>query len=268
MNEELLCWGSNGDGQLGDGTTDEREDPAPVQGLEDTPLAVDAGDDHTCAVLRGGAIQCWGADSFGQLGDGGTESSSVPVTIAGLGGPAVSVAAGMVHTCAQLEDKTVQCWGYNAGLSKDRTAWTLPKPTTVRELSGADGGLVAGGHTTCGITEGSVSCVTASNNHGQLGDAAKPDDTRTSEPISLTDAAASISVGLDFACVVLKNGGVQCWGYNQRGQLGAGTPVLRDMPMTVSGVVSPTMVAIGGAHSRGHLVCGCCCDTGRQLWRR
>ena len=251
VGEQLLCWGSNGDGQLGDGTTDERTDPTPVQGLAGAPVAVDAGDDHTCALLSDGAVQCWGANSFGQLGDRGTDSSAVPTAVAGLAGPAVSVAAGMMHSCAQLEDETVQCWGYNAGLTADRSTWTLAEPTTIKELSGANSGLAAGGHTTCSVIDGKVRCVAASNTYGQLGDAAEGDDTRSTEPVDLADAATSVSLGLDFACATLANGEAQCWGYNQRGQLGAGSLVMRDVPMTVPGVVSPTMMATGGLYVRG-----------------
>lgn len=247
---EVLCWGNNGDGQLGDGTTDEQAEPTPVQGLAGTPSAVDAGDDHTCAVLDDGAIQCWGSNSYGQLGDGGEESSVTPVSVQGLSGPAVAVAAGSTHTCALLEAGDVQCWGFNAGLTDDRSTWTLAEPVSVAELRGASE-VATYGSLTCGLIEGAVRCVAAINNYGQLGAPSSLDETRVSEPVGLADVATSVSVGLDFACASLANGNIQCWGYNQRGQLGNGVATTHDIPVTVSGVVSPTAVGFGGWFMRG-----------------
>lgn len=248
--EEVLCWGNNGDGQLGDGTTDEQVDPTPLQGLAGAPAAIDAGDNHTCAVLQDGAVQCWGSNSYGQLGDGGVESSVSPVDVVGLEAAAEAVAAGSDHTCALLEGGDVQCWGYNAGIVADRSVWSLAEPASAAVLSGASQ-IAAGGNTTCGLIDGSVRCIASFNGYGQLGAQGETDATSSPEPIRLADTATSLSVGQDFACASLENGEAQCWGSNQWGQSGAGLPVIRDIPVTVGNVLSPTMVGIGGLSSRG-----------------
>jgi len=81
---EVLCWGANYVGQLGDGSTTDRATPAAVQGLGGTVAAIEAGETHACALLEAGAVQCWGRNSVGQLGDGSLEDRLTPVDVVGL----------------------------------------------------------------------------------------------------------------------------------------------------------------------------------------
>jgi alpha-tubulin suppressor-like RCC1 family protein len=112
----VSCWGDNSAGQLGSGS---------MIGLSPTPVAVSglgsgvqsvaaSGEDHACALLATGAIECWGDGQNGQLGDGSFgfgAGSSVPVPVVGLGSRAVEVATGDALTCARMEDGSVKCWG-------------------------------------------------------------------------------------------------------------------------------------------------------------
>ena len=80
----VLCWGSNRVGQLGGGTTGPRRfEPRVVDGLSDV-VFIAAGEEHTCAVRRGGTVLCWGFNDEGQLGDGTTERRLVPTPVVGL----------------------------------------------------------------------------------------------------------------------------------------------------------------------------------------
>ena len=133
----VKCWGRNGEGQLGNGTISiKRKRPVTVTGVS-TATGLAASYYHTCARLDDGTVQCWGGNWAGQLGDGTKKSSSTPVTVALTGvSPATDVEAGNRHTCARLEDGTVQCWGNNqmGGLG-DGTTTDANTPVTVQPFA-------------------------------------------------------------------------------------------------------------------------------------
>ena len=70
------------------------------------------GGDYSCALLADGTMKCWGSNDYGQLGDGTTTNSTIPVEVSGIT-TATSIAMGRVHSCALLTDGTVKCWGLN-----------------------------------------------------------------------------------------------------------------------------------------------------------
>ena len=112
----VKCWGTNGSGQLGNGSKADALQAVQVLGLESGATAVTAGRDHACAIVAGSdglAAMCWGRNDGGQLGNGTTESSSKPVEV-DLPGEPIGLAAGERHTCALVAAGTgqhVYCWG-------------------------------------------------------------------------------------------------------------------------------------------------------------
>jgi alpha-tubulin suppressor-like RCC1 family protein len=104
----VRCWGNNAHGQLGDGTTTNRVNPAVASDLRDVEQLA-AGADFSCARLADGRVRCWGKNDAGQLGVAGDARSSPaePVPI----GRALEIAAGEAYVCARLADTSVWCWG-------------------------------------------------------------------------------------------------------------------------------------------------------------
>jgi hypothetical protein len=106
-----MCWGYNSYGKLGNGSTVKSPIPVNVAGLTSGVIAITAGGYHTCAVARGGAVECWGYNGAGRLGNGSTTTSSVPIAVPALPSGVSAVAAGQAHTCA-VASGVVKCWGY------------------------------------------------------------------------------------------------------------------------------------------------------------
>jgi alpha-tubulin suppressor-like RCC1 family protein len=131
--------------------------------------AVTAGLDHTCVLTKSAGIKCWGANDFGQLGDGTKMTRSTAVDVAGLTADVAAVAAGESHTCAVTTAGATLCWGSNRsgrlgdGSTKDRLT-----PVSVFGLDNG-GEDVAAGAISCVLTiAGGVKCWGA-NASGELG---------------------------------------------------------------------------------------------------
>jgi alpha-tubulin suppressor-like RCC1 family protein len=109
----VRCWGNNIYGQLGDGTSEIRRSPIAIEGLEQGVGKVAAGWNHTCAVMGGGEVRCWGWNYYAQLGDETKAAQSRPVNVRRLMEDAADIALGWAHTCAVTAAGGVKCWGRN-----------------------------------------------------------------------------------------------------------------------------------------------------------
>jgi alpha-tubulin suppressor-like RCC1 family protein len=216
----VYCWGANDEGQLGDGTQTDSSTPVESLSLGRGRYAVSlaAGDEHTCAILDNGSVKCWGDNSYGQLGDGSYTSSGSPRLVSNLsqGRTAVSIQAGATHTCAVLDNGSIQCWGNNqyrqlaiTGNSAYNNPVTpsLPVNLTVH-------GLALGDDHTCVLAEtGRVMCWGDSTN-GQMGAGyqigiSAPTWTNA---IGVSSLVVAISAGAEHNCALLDNGSTSCWG--------------------------------------------------------
>ena len=128
----VSCWGYAAVGALGDGSTGDtnhdRLTPVAVVGLGSGVRAIAAGYEHTCALTTAGAVQCWGWNLGGQLGDGTTTQRLSPVPVTGLSSGVQAIAGGVYHTCALVTANAVYCWGVN-------TSMQLGDGTTTQRLS-------------------------------------------------------------------------------------------------------------------------------------
>ncbi|MES1165063.1 MAG: protease pro-enzyme activation domain-containing protein [Verrucomicrobiota bacterium] len=249
------CWGLGALGDLGNGVSDPQNllTPTAVQGLTDA-ASISADQDHTCAVRGTGVVTCWGANSTGELGNGTTTNSAIPVTVAGLNGAsaltASSVAVGNDHTCAQLPNGTVACWGNNSfselglgNVGQQNVPMTLTLQASLVTMTST-------GHHGCVLlSDGSVWCW-GLNNFGEVGDGTL---TPRNTPVSIAGLggtkALSANGGRAGTCALLSDGSARCWGQNDQGQIGDGTTTQRLTPATVTGLTGATAISAGFRHT-------------------
>jgi len=247
----IKCWGSNEFGQLGDGTIIDSLISVSVSSLTSGITAIAAGDGHTCAITSSGGIKCWGSNESGQLGNGTTTDSAVPVDVNGLSSGVTAIALGGSHTCALTATGGVKCWGSNyAGWLGDGTAIERHTPVNVSGLSNGVIAIATGDSHSCALTaSGGVKCW-GYNSTGQLGNG---NTTKQYIPIDvsgLTSDITTIAAGYAHSCALTSNGGVKCWGGNTLGELGDGTGVTSDVPVQVSDLSSGIIdIALGKSHT-------------------
>src|SRR5262249_29012906 len=167
------CWGANGRGYLGDGTTNPSNVPVQVIGINDA-LNISAGGFHACALRNVGNLSCWGGNVHGELGDGTAidRYSPAPITLPS----ARAISLGNDHSCALLSSGQVTCWGWNDYGQLGDGSYTdhWPPPTAISGLSGVTEISAGEDHTCALLSAGSVSCW-GRNNNGQLGDGTNTD---------------------------------------------------------------------------------------------
>ncbi len=237
------CWGLNAGGQIGDGSAVNRLVPTFVYNMNNV-VQVTTGAGHSCALLVDGSIKCWGDNDVGQLGDGTTTRRYLPVVVVGLATNAVAIAAGRYHTCAQLVDDTVQCWGanYYGQLGEPSTVGgSSVSPVTVRVAAGVLHGVVAltsgNDHSCVVVAGGGLSCW-GDNYYYQLGDGTQT-QRNVATPIAGLTLLSRVSAGWSHGCARRANGTVACWGMNTYGELGDGTYTARSTPTFLSTTLFP-----------------------------
>ena len=250
---DLQCWGDNTFGQLGDGTTADRQILTAV-GLDSarTAVSISSGEDHTCSILDNGEIQCWGRNNFGQLGDGTNTHSSTPVEVS-MGEVPVQLSAGDWHTCAIMDDASLKCWGRNNfGQLGDGTNTDSSTPVSVNLPGEKFLAVSAGSNHTCAVSNNwAVSCW-GSNQKGQLGIGTTV-SSNTPSTVTVGGSAVAVSAGGSHTCAILdgtSGGDVKCWGDNTFGQLGDGTTNQQNDASTVtSSVTGAITIDVGRSHT-------------------
>jgi alpha-tubulin suppressor-like RCC1 family protein len=259
----VACWGTLPFVEAGETrAVASRRAPAVVAGLTEV-TQITTGTAHACALRRDGRVWCWGANSYGQLGDGREIPRYQPAAVDALR-DAVDVAASEQHTCAVTSDGRVWCWGDNAyGELGDGTTTRRALPTAVPGVTDAVD-VSVGVNFSCALRRtGTVACwglttrlgvgtvattgtlaVTAvpgvtdavAIDAGNVGTCARRRDgtavcwgggsgtiPNRAAPLAGLADVAEVRVGSDMACAVRARGEVRCWGNNPEGQLGDGT---------------------------------------------
>ena len=153
----LWCWGSNGNGQLGQGSSTMivRERPE-IVAAGTTWADVGGGGDYSCALDRAGVVHCWGRNDEAQLGIGDVMDRDVPVAVEGTGYE--RVASGFAHSCALRGDGSVWCWGRNTLGETGNGTMSATQPTPSR-VDGAWRDLASGADFSCAIaSDDSIWC--------------------------------------------------------------------------------------------------------------
>ena len=248
----VKCWGYNHFGQLGDGSAVDRHAPVNVSGLTSGVMAIAAGATHACALTGAGAVECWGSNLHGELGDGSMASHRRPVAVQGLGSGVVAITAGLEDTCAVTSAGAAKCWGENQyGKLGDGTATDRDVPVGVVGLGSGVAAISASdseGHTCALMRSGAVECW-GNDAFGELGDGAVT--TRvTAGDVSGLSGAWAVAAGGFYTCAITSDSGMSCWGDNGDGELGEGTTSDRYTPGGVRGLTSGVAaIAAGLTHT-------------------
>lgn len=229
-------------------------------------------DEGTCALLRSGAVECWGNNTAGALGDGTVTSiwySEVPVAAKGLTGARGLVTDGVAY-CALLRSGGVECWGVNTygALGDDSSEAYSDVPVTVKGLTGArslvgDRNGYGDGYGFCAVWgSGGVKCWGSNDalisggveGSGLLGNGSS--GASSDVPVTVKGLAGAVSLvggddngstGSEYTyCAVLRSFTAMCWGQNGYGELGdGGSESASDVPVTVKGLAGVASLEVG-----------------------
>jgi alpha-tubulin suppressor-like RCC1 family protein len=233
----VYCWGRNSFGELGTGNTASSTVPVAVNTsgvlAGQTITQITSGYEDECALDTAGVAYCWGLDSYGQLGDGNTLSSTVPVAVdtSGVlaGQTLTQISASWRHTCAVDAAGAAYCWGLNSyGQLGDASASNSGVPVAV-DATGALAGqtltqVASGAYDTCALDSAGAAYCWGDNSYGELGDAST---TNSAVPVAVDTGGAlagktltQVSAGIWHTCALDAAGAPYCWGGNASGELG------------------------------------------------
>ena len=238
----LWAWGSNSQGQLGDGTTTDRHTPIKIM---DDVTAVSAGVSHSLAIKNDGSLWAWGLNKYGQLGDGTTTDRYTPVKI--MDG-VTAVSAGTYHSLAIKSDGSLWAWGYNRyGQLGDDTMTNRYTPVKIMDgvtAVSAGGGIGTGNDHSLAIKSDGSLWAWGWNWYGALGDETIE---YSLNPIKIMDGVIAVSAGHYYNLAIKSDGSLWAWGCNWYGALGDGTTTDRHTPIKImDGVIA---ISAGLDHS-------------------
>ncbi|HET7548043.1 MAG TPA: hypothetical protein VFJ86_09745, partial [Usitatibacter sp.] len=280
----VKCWGANSHGELGTGDTTPHSSPADVSGLASGVIAISAGGTHTCAIVSGGGVKCWGSNGSGELGDGTNAEQLTPVDVSGLSSGVASVAAAYLHTCASTSAGAMLCWGADeSGQLGDGANTDQNTPVFVQGLSSGVASIGTGrgaapstgtgavithdGGDSCAVTTAGGAKCWGANATSQVGDGTTTPHSTPFDVNGFTSGVAAISVGIDrdcafglsndhahsHACALTTAGHASCWGSNAFGQLGvqpATACEVRSSPAAVASLSDTlTQLAAGAGYT-------------------
>src|SRR3989339_317585 len=250
----VLCWGYGDSGRLGDGEIDNNLEPNLTTDFS-AYTSVSVGSIHTCGIRANDSrVLCWGDNYYGQLGNGTTTDSIIPILTSDSSAYS-SVSAGQYHTCGiRANDSRVLCWGESLSgrLGDGQNGVDVLNPNITTDSS-AYSSISAGSLHTCGIraNDSRVLCWGESD-YGRLGDGSSGDNLN---PNVTTDTSpyTSINAGSDHTCGIRQNDSrVLCWGLGTSGQRGDGQTLLNQFnPNVTTDLSAYASISVGNLHACG-----------------
>lgn len=203
---------------------------------------------HALALKGDGSVWAWGRNDYGQLGDGTTANSVVPLQVSAAADVYTAISAGGYHSLALKADGTVWAWGLNDyGQLGDGTTVSRPAPVQVIGLTGVTAVSAGENHSLALMPGGSV-MAWGLNSNGQLGNGTT-DQSTTPVFVSGLSGVTAISAGGSHSLALNSDQTVAAWGLNDNGQLGDGSTNQRLTPLVLPLLDSITEISAGTAHS-------------------
>ncbi len=254
------CWGDGDAGQLGQGN--HAESNVPVRVTSPEPMnRIAASASHTCGVTIDSGqtrrVTCWGDNTYGQLGDGANNPSTVPVQVSEPSSAVVDIfiSSHADFTCSAFASDKAFCWGNNAdGQLGTGNYINYKTPRQVQDLDSVTA-IAAGANHACAIGAASLYCW-GGNGFGQLGIGTTGSPRNRPEHVSISNGPRRISAGTFFTCAVSYSNHPHCWGNNTYGQLGTGNTVNQPSPTLVSGLTDVADIVAGSFHACAQLYDG------------
>ncbi len=279
--EGTWCWGEGTHGEIGNGVSGVTVNAVPTKVRSSvTYTATSTGGYHSCGLTTLRAIDCWGTNELGQLGDptaaemcprpGSPSEQVLCATIPRRVASSLAfskVSGGNSQTCALSEEGIAYCWGYIVGEALN----AVPAPPcgihpcnnaptrVVTELRFTD--ISAGDVVTCAISTAGRAYCWGDNTEGQLGTGKFAGREPRPVPVNSSSNFVKIYSGSAFACALDSDGAAFCWGDNQRGQLGDGSTTNRATPVPVQLGLRFNSLALGLFHT-----CGIATDGYAYCW--
>jgi alpha-tubulin suppressor-like RCC1 family protein len=213
---QILCWGANSTGQIGDGTGVTALTPTPLMGGVTDWISFDSGNNHSCAIRANGELSCWGTNTRGQIGDGSTTNALQPVVVSA--GPWSQVSVGSELSCAVRADHTLWCWGLNTSKQLGNGLTTNSSlPVQEKTLSTSWASVTAGNAFACGVQLDGTRWCWGTNTLGQGGDGTV---VALAQPTKIGAESdwTTIDAGDFAACGLRGSGALSCWGDGSLGQ--------------------------------------------------
>ena len=240
--DSLWTWGWNSSGQLGDGTTDNKNTPNYVGDAIRRWMKIAAGEMHTIATMTDGTLWAWGYNADGQLGDNSTVNRNVPVQEYSRGFDWIEVAAGLYHSVALKSNGSLWAWGLNNyGQLGDNT--TITKHAPVREYTNAEDwvAVTAGDYHTVALKSDGTLWSWGSNEYGQLGNNSTVNSSVAIQEYYQDTDWVAVAAGINHTLALKSDGSIWAWGHNEYGQLGIGSTIDTNIPTPIAGEANDSM---------------------------